>query len=190
MSQPLQTMKQVVALLGRPAHRVIHLCEAGVVCPTVGASGRGSVRRFSRDDLFRVALALDLQDAGAQAPLLGLLMGRLDRLMALGEVRTLGGSVVGFDLITAFRLFGSDDEPALVWLTPPGRAALVTPRLAARLRAAARADLHRDVRQLLRRGASLVANLTMLAAKLRAGAATDERRSGSLTEPARRCIVD
>src|SRR5262245_48255467 len=66
--RPLKTLKEVAAHFHRPAHRIIHLCEAGVVRPTVDAAGRGSVRRFSRDDAFRLLLALELQEAGVQAP--------------------------------------------------------------------------------------------------------------------------
>ncbi len=64
MKERLRTLKEVAEIVRQEPHRVIHLCECRVVVPKIGADGRGSVRRFSRDDIFRIRLGLTLQDSG------------------------------------------------------------------------------------------------------------------------------
>src|SRR5436190_16471541 len=147
--EQLKTLKEVAKHAGRPAHRIIHLCETGVVCPTVNALGRGSVRRFSREDLFRVLLALDLQDAGVRVPLMKLLMERLDRLLEIREIQAMRRLVGQLDLVSVIRLIGSDSQPVLAWLTPPIHVALVTPNFKAPSRPNIRVDLHTSSEQLL-----------------------------------------
>jgi DNA-binding transcriptional MerR regulator len=163
---PLRTMKQVADLVGRPAHRIIHLCETGVVCPTVDAAGRGSVRRFNREDVFRVALALHLQDAGIQVPLIKPLMAKLDDFMAIREIRDMRKRIEDLDLVQVVRLVGTDQEPVLAWLTPPDRIALVTPKIIPSSSPDIRVDLHANTSQVLWRGVSIVVNLTMVAVGL------------------------
>ena len=49
-------------MLGVPQHRLIYLCEKGVVQPDVqDAKGRGSSRRFSARNLLEFAVALRLR---------------------------------------------------------------------------------------------------------------------------------
>lgn len=49
--------------LGVPQHRLIHLCEKGVVVPDVhDATGRGSSRVFSTDNVLELAVALRLRE--------------------------------------------------------------------------------------------------------------------------------
>ncbi len=56
------TLPEVARLLGEAQHRLIHLCETGVVIPDVAdARGRGSSRRFSRRNLLEFAVALQLR---------------------------------------------------------------------------------------------------------------------------------
>ena len=161
--RPLKTLKEVAAHFNRPAHRIIHLCEAGVVRPTVDAAGRGSVRRFSRDDAFRLLLALELQEAGVQAPLIRPLMGALDALMQLPEVEKLCGYLGPHDVVAVIRQVGSPDNPVRAYLTPPDRVALVTPRLLVPSRPDVRVDLHLTDGHLLDRGVCIVASLTRIA---------------------------
>jgi len=66
----LRTTTQVADLLGVPPHRVIHLVESGVVRPHENPKGRGQVRRYNRDDVLLVALALELQRWGVTVRLL------------------------------------------------------------------------------------------------------------------------
>src|SRR5438309_526325 len=125
-NEPLKTMKEVADHFIRPAHRIIHLCETGLVRPTVDASGRGSVRRFSRDDTLRVFLALHLQESGVEIPRIRPLMEALDRLMELREVKKLGEGPSRFDLVQVILAIGSEQRPVVAVLTPPNHVALVT----------------------------------------------------------------
>ena len=57
------TLSEVARLVGVPQHRLIHLCEKGVVRADFGeARGRGSSRRFSRRNLLQFAIALKLRE--------------------------------------------------------------------------------------------------------------------------------
>ena len=57
------TLTALSRILGEPQHRLIYLCEKGVVRPDHGdAKGRGSSRRFSRRNLLEFAIALRLRD--------------------------------------------------------------------------------------------------------------------------------
>jgi DNA-binding transcriptional MerR regulator len=56
------TLTQAAKVLGVPQHRLIHLCEKGVVVPDVSdARGRGSSRGFSHRNVFEFAIALELR---------------------------------------------------------------------------------------------------------------------------------
>jgi len=56
------TLQEVQEKLKEPQHRLIHLCEKGVVIPDFeDAQGRGTMRRFSERNLFEFALALELR---------------------------------------------------------------------------------------------------------------------------------
>jgi hypothetical protein len=57
------TLTQAARLLGEPQHRLIYLCEKGVVVPDLqDAEGRGSSRRFSARNLLEFAVALRLRE--------------------------------------------------------------------------------------------------------------------------------
>ncbi len=159
----LKTMKEVAEHFNRPAHRIIHLCETGVVRPTVDAAGRGTVRRFSRDDTFFILLALELQEAGVEVPLVKPLMESLHQLMRVPEIRKFREKLGRYDLVEVIRNLGSEERPVLAFLTPPDRVALVTPQFSVPSGPGVRVDLHTTDRDLLRRGVSIVANLTDLA---------------------------
>jgi DNA-binding transcriptional MerR regulator len=56
------TLTEAARLLGEPQHRLIYLCEKGVVQPDLEeAKGRGSSRRFSAHNLLEFAIALRLR---------------------------------------------------------------------------------------------------------------------------------
>ena len=56
------TLTEAARLLGEPQHRLIYLCEKGVVQPDLeDAQGRGSSRRFSAHNLLEFAIALHLR---------------------------------------------------------------------------------------------------------------------------------
>jgi len=57
------TLSHAARLLGEPQHRLIYLCEKGVVQPDIqDAEGRGSSRRFSGRNMLEFAVALGLRD--------------------------------------------------------------------------------------------------------------------------------
>jgi DNA-binding transcriptional MerR regulator len=161
--EPLKTLKEVADHFARPAHRIIHLCETGLVRPTVDAAGRGSVRRFSRDDTFRIFLALYLQEAGVDIPRIKPLMEALDRLMELPEVKRRGETLARFDLVEVILAIGAEQQPVLAVLTPPSRVALVTPKLSVEPRPDLGVELHMTDSHLFYGGVSIVLNLTLFA---------------------------
>ena len=57
------TLSNLARRLGAPQHRLIHLCEKGVIVPEVSdAAGRGSSRSFSAMNYLEFAVALRLRD--------------------------------------------------------------------------------------------------------------------------------
>jgi hypothetical protein len=66
------TLTEATRLLEEPQHRLIYLCEKGVVEPDLqDAEGRGSSRRFSNRNLLEFAVALRLRDLELPATLIG-----------------------------------------------------------------------------------------------------------------------
>src|SRR5215469_8280460 len=66
------TLTEAARLLGEPQHRLIYLCEKGVVQPDLeDAKGRGSSRRFSAHNLLDFAIALRLRVLEIPAPFIG-----------------------------------------------------------------------------------------------------------------------
>ena len=96
------TLSNVSQLLGEPQHRLIHLCEKGVVRADLEeARGRGSSRRFSRRTLLQFAVALKLRE----------LMIPLSRIGAVIHVLEAFEHVLARDL-PGFRLPDSLTDPA------------------------------------------------------------------------------
>ena len=66
------TLTEAARLLGEPQHRLIYLCEKGVIQPDLqAAEGRGSSRRFSARNLLEFGVALRLRAVGIPAPVTG-----------------------------------------------------------------------------------------------------------------------
>lgn len=66
------TLSQAARLLGEAQHRLIYLCEKGVVQPDLqDAEGRGSSRRFSGRNLLEFAVALRLRGLEIPASFVG-----------------------------------------------------------------------------------------------------------------------
>ncbi len=62
-SEGVWTLSEVARLVEQPQHRLIHLCEKGVVrADFEEARGRGSSRRFSRRNLLQFAVALKFRE--------------------------------------------------------------------------------------------------------------------------------
>jgi hypothetical protein len=58
------TLPEIARLLGEKEHRLIYLCEKGVVVPDIeDARGRGSSRLFSKRNVLEFAVALRLREA-------------------------------------------------------------------------------------------------------------------------------
>jgi DNA-binding transcriptional MerR regulator len=57
------SLSEAARLLRQPQHRLIYLCEKGVILPDLGdAKGRGSSRRFSARNFLEFAIALSLRE--------------------------------------------------------------------------------------------------------------------------------
>ena len=162
-SQPLMTLKEVAERIAQPPHRVIHLCEKGLIRPAVDAVGRGKVRQFDRDNVARIILALNLQDAGVQIPLIKPVMEELDRIMEIPAFRDLRKLEERFDLVAVINLYGNENNPFLLWLTPPDQVAFVVSREILSEYRSLGLDLHTSPTPLLWRGVSIVVNLTAIA---------------------------
>ena len=99
------TMTGAARLLGQPQHRLIYLCEKGVVQPDLrSADGRGSSRVFSRRNLLEFWVALDLRRLQIPAQLIGALLGALRELEA-----HLAAELPGFSIPDSLRCSTSPD---------------------------------------------------------------------------------
>jgi hypothetical protein len=64
MGSSERTLPEIARLLGEKEHRLIYLCEKGVVVPDIeDARGRGSSRLFSKRNVLEFAVALKLREA-------------------------------------------------------------------------------------------------------------------------------
>lgn len=123
----LKPLKEVADYVQCPAHRIIHLCEQGVVEPVVAARGRGSVRRFNRNNIFRILLALDLQELGLQIGTMTPLMQGLDDLLQVPEIQQLQEEIEDYDLPAVIDHLGDYENPCLAFLTAPAAEAQSRP---------------------------------------------------------------
>ena len=63
MTKSEWTLSEISRLIQQPQHRLIYLCEKGVVVPDFSdAHGRGSSRKFSARNLFEISIALILSE--------------------------------------------------------------------------------------------------------------------------------
>lgn len=99
------TLTAAARLLEEPQHRLIYLCEKGVVEPDVeDAEGRGSSRRFSNRNLLEFAVALRLRDLELPAALIGAVVHVLRTFE-----RAVGREIRGFRLPESLRAAGALD---------------------------------------------------------------------------------
>ena len=164
----LATLREVSRRIAKPAHRIIHLCEGRVVVPRVDSAGRGTMRKFDRENVFRVLLGLELQDAGVAIPRLRRVMQTLDRFMALPEIKRVRERLLkSQDLVELVFRLGDDANPVLIVLQPPDHVTLVTPKFSTPTRPEITIDLTTSSRFIFQRGVSTVANLTTYAHAVR-----------------------
>ncbi|MCA9608441.1 MAG: hypothetical protein H6748_10275 [Spirochaetaceae bacterium] len=108
------TLTAAARLLEEPQHRLIYLCEKGVVDPDVeDAGGRGSSRRFSNRNLLEFALALCLRDLELPATAIAAVVHVL-RAFEGAVTREIGG----FQLPESLRV---EDAPDLRVVIGDGR---------------------------------------------------------------------
>ncbi len=88
------TLTEAAQLLGEPQHRLIYLCEKGVVQPDLqDAEGRGSSRRFSARNLLEFGVALRLRALGIPAAVSGAVV-----YVLRGFEKAIGKQMPGFSL--------------------------------------------------------------------------------------------
>jgi hypothetical protein len=93
------TLTDAARLLREPAHRLIYLCEKGVVQPEVqDAEGRGSSRRFSARNLLEFAVALRFRELALPAS-----VGAAIIYLLRAFERSLSRKTSGFRLPAALR---------------------------------------------------------------------------------------
>ena len=88
------TLTEAARKLGEPQHRLIYLCEKGVVQPDLqDAEGRGSSRRFSARNLLEFGVALQLRALGIPASVGGAVV-----YVLRGFEKAIGRQMPGFSL--------------------------------------------------------------------------------------------
>jgi hypothetical protein len=98
------TLSEAARLLDEPQHRLIYLCEKGVVIPDYGdAEGRGSSRRFSSRNLVEFAVALKLMELTISASTAAAIVYVL-RVFAKSV-----GEITGFDAADSLRKRGAPE---------------------------------------------------------------------------------
>jgi hypothetical protein len=104
------SLTEAARILGAPQHRLIYLCERGVVHPDHGsAKGRGSSRRFSRRNLLDFAIGLKLGDSLVPMALAAAFV----RVLRLFESKV-AAEIKGFELPDGLTLPSSPSLQAFV----------------------------------------------------------------------------
>lgn len=115
----LVSLKLASDILRAKGYQIIHLCETGCIKPTEDPKGRGRVRRFSRDDLFVLVVALELQNAGLTTDRIAVVTQGLSLLTRkrVAAVRK------GTGICDAIAQLGNSDNPVLLHIKIPERVA-------------------------------------------------------------------
>ena len=125
----------IARALGVPQHRLIHLCQEGVIVPDHGdAQGRGSRRGFSRRNVFELAVAVEMRRLEVPVSFVRAVievlrvfeseLGKSIRGFALPEsLRTQGAPRVSLLIVDGerllFRVRADDRETLLAGITIP-----------------------------------------------------------------------
>jgi DNA-binding transcriptional MerR regulator len=125
----LRTLKHVAEVIDRPPHRLIHLCEQGIVAPEVDAEGRGTMRRFNRENIYRLLLGLYMQEIGLTVPIIRELMETLDQLMKDKEIIALKKEIEDYDLPAVIKYLGEPEFGVVAFLSLGDRVDLLIPKL-------------------------------------------------------------
>ena len=93
------TLSEAARFLAEPQHRLIYLCEKGVVVPDFGdAKGRGSSRRFSARNLLEFAVVLKLRELTLPVDTIAAII----HVLRAFETKV-ADEIKGFDLIYSLR---------------------------------------------------------------------------------------
>ena len=93
------TLSEAARFLAEPQHRLIYLCEKGVVVPDLGnAKGRGSSRRFSARNLLEFAVVLKLRELTLPVDTVAAII----HVLRAFETKV-ADEIKGFDLIHSLR---------------------------------------------------------------------------------------
>ena len=104
------TLSEAARLLGEPQHRLIYLCEKGVVQPDLqDAEGRGSSRRFSARNLLEFGVALRLRELGIPASVIGAVLHVLR-----GFEKAIGSQLPGFKLPGSLTVAGAPELKVII----------------------------------------------------------------------------
>jgi len=108
------TLSEAARFLAEPQHRLIYLCEKGVVVPDFGnAKGRGSSRRFSARNLLEFAVVLKLRELTLPVDTIAAII----HVLRAFETKV-ADEIKGFDLIHSLR---SKNAPDLRIIISDGR---------------------------------------------------------------------
>ena len=104
------TLSEAARLLEEPQHRLIYLCEKGVVQPDLqDAEGRGSSRRFSARNLLEFGVALRLRELGIPASVIGAVLHVLR-----GFESAIGKKLSGFELPGRLTVTGAPELKVII----------------------------------------------------------------------------
>lgn len=104
------TLPEIAKALQEPQHRLIYLCEKGVVIPDLAeARGRGSSRRFSKRNLLEFQLALRLRRLALPVGVVQAITHTLRRF-----AETTRAADPSFDIVDSLRRPGAVDLRILV----------------------------------------------------------------------------
>ena len=99
MSDREWRLAEISRLLAEPQHRLIYLCEHGIIAPDHGdASGRGSSRRFSSRNILEFAVALEMRSLSVSTAVIAAVLSVLRSLE-----RKAGSESPGFKLPDSLR---------------------------------------------------------------------------------------
>lgn len=104
------TLSEAARLVGEPQHRLIYLCEKGVIQPDLqDAEGRGSSRRFSARNLLEFGVALRLRELGIPASVIGAVLHVLRRFE-----KEIGSQLSGFKLPGSLMATGAPELKVII----------------------------------------------------------------------------
>ena len=114
------TLTQAARVVDQPQHKLIYLCQQGVVRPDLeDAKGRGSSRQFSATNLLEFAVAFELRRLRLPVPTLTALLRLLRRVEQFLRERD------PHFFVDLLQLLQSDDAPAVRLVISDGRLAHV-----------------------------------------------------------------